>query len=104
MKVSRTVWSGGKGGDEISKPYLSLLKREDDSLKSQQKQKRLFDILTEFAKEVMKLGIEVLLWTWDIKDGKGLDDLLQHRKLPFQINLRTGERKLVDLKQLYEVA
>ncbi len=83
---------------------MDTLKREDDSLKSQQKQKRLFDILTEFAKEVMKLGIEVLLWTWDIKDGKGLDDLLQHRKLPFQINLRTGERKLVDLKQLYEVA
>ncbi|WP_066297415.1 CHC2 zinc finger domain-containing protein [Bacillus sp. FJAT-29937] len=84
---------------------MDSLKREDDSVKSQKKQQNLFDKLTEFAKEVMKLGIDCYLWTWDIKDGKGLDDLLQgSKKLPMEINLRTGQRKLVDLKELYHIA
>lgn len=83
---------------------MDTLKKEDDSVKSEKKQKMLFDILREFAKEIIALGVDCYLWTWSIKDGKGLDDLLQNGKLPFEINLRTNERKLVDLKQLHTVA
>lgn len=83
---------------------MDTLKREDESKKSKDKQQKLFDKLTEFAKDVMKLGIDVYLWTWDIRDGKGLDDLLLANKLPMEVNLRTGERKLVDLNKLHQVA
>lgn len=84
---------------------MDTLKRDDDSEKAKDKQKKLFDKLTEFANEVIKLGIECYLWTWNIQDGKGLDDLLlESNKLPLEINLRTGQRKLVDLKELYQIA
>lgn len=80
---------------------MDSLKRDDETIKAEKKQKNIFAKLQEFAKEVGALGIEVILWTWDIKDGKGLDDLLQADKLPLEVNLRTGSRKLVDLKELY---
>ncbi|USK62260.1 CHC2 zinc finger domain-containing protein [Peribacillus asahii] len=80
---------------------MDSLKKDDDSVKSEKKQKNIFAKLQEFAQEVAALGIEVLLWTWDIKDGKGLDDLLQAKKLPMEVNLRTGSRKLVNLNELY---
>ena len=83
---------------------MDSLKKNDSSEKSEKKQKNIFAKLQEFAKEVGALGIEVILWTWDIKDGKGLDDLLQGDKLPLEVDLRTGARKLVDLKELYLVA
>ena len=83
---------------------MDSLKKNDSSEKSEKKQKNIFAKLQEFAKEVGALGIEVILWTWDIRDGKGLDDLLIGEKLPLEVNLRTGARKLVDLKELYLVA
>lgn len=93
---------------ENEKVYLSLrygfAEKNDSSEKSEKKQKKNFAKLQEFAKEVGALGIEVNLWTWDIRDGKGLDDLLIGEKLPLEVNLRTGALKLVDLKELYLVA
>ncbi|MGN7403441.1 CHC2 zinc finger domain-containing protein [Cytobacillus praedii] len=84
---------------------MDVLKQEDDSIRSLKKQQNLFTKLTEFAKEIIALGIDCYLWTWDIKDGKGLDELLLgSKKLPMEINLRTGQRKLVDLNELYQVA
>ncbi|MGE8081371.1 CHC2 zinc finger domain-containing protein [Peribacillus loiseleuriae] len=80
---------------------MDILKREDDSEKSKKKQKTLMEKLKELATEVMKLDIEVLLWTWDIRDGNGLDDLLLQGKLPIEINLRSGAHKKVELSQLH---
>lgn len=77
-----------------------MLQREDDSVKSAKKQQNLFDTLKEFALEVMKLGIDCYLWTWNLQDGKGLDDLLLAGKLPIEVNLRSGSRKNVDLQEL----
>ncbi|MFG3613432.1 DNA primase [Rummeliibacillus stabekisii] len=80
---------------------MDSLQREDDSIKSAKKQKNLFTILQSFATEVMKLGVDCCLWTWNMSDGKGLDDLLLSNKLPIEINLRTGTKKLVNLKELH---
>ncbi|MEK4487973.1 CHC2 zinc finger domain-containing protein [Psychrobacillus sp. FSL H8-0484] len=79
---------------------MDTLQKVDDSVKSAKTQQTLFDTLTIFAKEVIKLGIDVYLWSWNLKDGKGLDDLLLQNKLPLEVNLRTGERKLVNLSEL----
>ncbi|MEX3625031.1 CHC2 zinc finger domain-containing protein [Viridibacillus arvi] len=79
---------------------MDSLQREDDSDKSTKKQKNLFDILTEFAIEVIKIGVECCIWTWNMADGKGLDDLLLNNKLPIEVNLRTGTQKLVNLNEL----
>ncbi|MED0677519.1 CHC2 zinc finger domain-containing protein [Aneurinibacillus thermoaerophilus] len=61
------------------------------------KNKRVFQHLVAFAKECLILGIEVVIWTWNIKDGKGLDDLLLSNKLPIEIDLRTREQRPVTL-------
>jgi hypothetical protein len=70
-----------------------------DSLKSEQsvngKNQQVFDHLVEFAKEMLQLGIEVVIWTWNVSDGKGLDDVLLAGKLPIEIDLRTRERRPV---------
>lgn len=79
---------------------MDSLQRIDDSAKSAKKQQTLFETLKEFAGQVLELGIDVYLWTWNLNDGKGLDDLLHANKLPIEVNLRTGERKLVDLDAL----
>lgn len=79
---------------------MDSLQRIDDSAKSAKKQQSLFETLKEFAAQVLQLGIDVYLWTWNLNDGKGLDDLLLANKLPYEVNLRTRERKLVDLNAL----
>lgn len=70
-----------------------------DALKSEEKangkNQQVFDHLVEFAKEMMQHGIEVVLWTWNISDGKGLDDVLLNGKYPTEIDLRTKERRPV---------
>ncbi|MCA1064552.1 CHC2 zinc finger domain-containing protein (plasmid) [Rossellomorea sp. AcN35-11] len=71
---------------------MDSLKNDDGSGKNQQ----VFDFLIAFANEALKLGIEVCVWTWDPKHGKGLDDLLVNNRLPVEINLRTKERTMVD--------
>ena len=83
---------------------MDTLKREDDSIKAQKKQQLLFDKVAQLATEVKNLGIDCYLWTWDIKDGKGLDDLLQNGKLPMEIDFKTKARKLVNLKELHLVS
>lgn len=82
---------------------MDTLQREDDSDKSAKKQKNLFETLKEFALEVMKLGIDCYLWTWNLKDGKGLDDLLLLGRLPIEIDLRTGQRTAVNLEELQRI-
>ncbi|WP_338657232.1 CHC2 zinc finger domain-containing protein (plasmid) [Sporosarcina psychrophila] len=82
---------------------MDSLQRIDDSAKSAKKQQSLFETLKEFAAQVLHLGIDVYLWTWNLNDGKGLDDLLLANKLPYEVNLRTRERKLVDLNALQRV-
>lgn len=72
----------------------------EKKLKSEKKQKSLFEILTEFAKAAMATGVEVSLWTWNLADGKGLDDLLLNNRLPTEVNLRTGARKMVNLAEI----
>lgn len=81
---------------------MDTLQRVDDSDKSVKKQRTLFETLKEFAAEVLQLGVDVDLWTWNMNDGKGLDDLLLANKLPMEVNLRTGERKVVDLEALQQ--
>jgi hypothetical protein len=83
---------------------MDALNRKDDSEKEVKKQKTIFEKLKEFALEVHKLGIDVYLWTWNISDAKGLDDLLLATKTPVEVNLRTGDKKLVNLKELHNVA
>lgn len=73
---------------------------DSDSLWDEEKKKRnqqVFDYLVSFANQALELGIEVCIWTWDSKHGKGLDDLLMNNRLPLEINLRTGQRSNVDL-------
>lgn len=82
---------------------MDTLQRVDDTVKSEKKLKSLFETLKEFAAQVLQLGVDVYLWTWNMNDGKGLDDLLLANKLPQEVNLRTGERKLVDLKALQQL-
>lgn len=79
---------------------MDSLQRLDDSDKSVKKQLSLFETLKVFAAEVLKLGIDTYLWTWNLNDGKGLDDLLLANKTPIEVNLKTGERKLVNLNEL----
>ncbi|MFC5449144.1 CHC2 zinc finger domain-containing protein [Paenibacillus aestuarii] len=70
-----------------------------DALKSEQKiegkNQQVFDHLVDFAKELLQHGIDVVLWTWNIQDGKGLDDILLLGKLPIEIDLKTRERRAV---------
>lgn len=77
-----------------------ILQKEDDSIKAVKKQQNLFQTLKDFSLEVMKLNVDCYLWSWDMKDGKGLDDLLLRGMLPIEYNLTTGERRTVDIKDL----
>lgn len=76
---------------------MDTLEKEDDSIKSEKKQKNLFKILKTFAAELLKLDVTCCLWTWNLQHGKGLDDLVYNRKLPIEINLRTGQRQTVKI-------
>lgn len=76
-----------------------IIAYDSDSLWDENKKKKnqqVFDFLVAFANQTLELGIEVCVWTWDSKHGKGLDDLLLNNHLPIEINLRTKERKMVD--------
>ncbi|MBY0217959.1 DNA primase [Paenibacillus illinoisensis] len=67
-----------------------------DETKEAGKNNYVFEHLTEFAKQVLDdEGIEVVIWCWDPKLGKGLDDILLSSVLPVEIDLRTKERRLV---------
>ncbi|MFS0557493.1 CHC2 zinc finger domain-containing protein [Brevibacillus sp. 179-C9.3 HS] len=55
----------------------------------------VFKALVEFAKSLLAIGLDVVLWTWNSNDGKGLDDLLLSNKLPTEIDLRTREKRPV---------
>lgn len=79
---------------------MDTLQKEDDSIKAVKKQQNLFQTLKDFSLEVMKLNVDCYLWSWDMKDGKGLDDLLLRGMLPIEYNLTTGERRTVDIKDL----
>lgn len=80
---------------------MDTLQREDESLKSQKKQASLFQIVSNFTVEVAKLGVEAVIWTWNLKDGKGLDDLVLNNKLPIECNLRTGKQRGVTFETIH---
>jgi hypothetical protein len=62
------------------------------------KKKNVFEHLVEFSKQALEEdGIEVVIWCWDIKLGKGLDDLLLGGRTPIEIDLRTRERRQVSV-------
>lgn len=62
------------------------------------KNQKVFDHLKDFAKLALEQeGIEVVLWCWNPKDGKGLDDLLLGGKTPIEIDLRTKKRSIVSV-------
>jgi hypothetical protein len=65
------------------------------------KNEKVFEQLVKLSQELLHLDIEVAIWTWNCRDGKGLDDLLNNNKLPIEINLRTKERSPVTLKFIY---
>ncbi len=71
----------------------SLYKEEEVNGKNEQ----VFNQLVLFAQQLLQLGIDVVIWTWNVSDGKGLDDLLLNSKLPVEIDLRTKERRPVVL-------
>lgn len=71
---------------------MDALRAED---KAEGKNQQVFNKLVEFAKELLQHGIDVVVWTWNIEDGKGLDDLLLANKLPTEIDLKTHERRPV---------
>lgn len=76
----------------------SLSKKDSISGKNEE----VFKHLVNFAKEVIKISfdIEIVIWTWNVNDGKGLDDLLLAKKLPIEIDLFTGERRPVKLEEI----
>ncbi|MED4728603.1 CHC2 zinc finger domain-containing protein [Aneurinibacillus migulanus] len=76
----------------------SLSKKDSISGKNEE----VFKHLVNFAKEVIKISfdIEVVIWTWNVNHGKGLDDLLLAKRLPVEIDLFTGERRPVKLEEM----
>ncbi|RRJ54990.1 DNA primase [Paenibacillus oralis] len=65
------------------------------------KNQYVFNHLVDFAKQALdEEGIEVVIWCWDPKHGKGLDDLLLGGRTPIEIDLRTKERRPVSLALL----
>lgn len=64
----------------------------------EKKNEEVFKNLISFSKEILeKEGINLVFYIWNIKDGKGLDDLLHKNKLPIEVNPRTNERIPVTL-------
>ncbi len=83
---------------------MDTLQKTDNSDKAQKKQENLFAILQRFAFEAMKIGVAVHLWTWNLTDGKGLDDLINNKKLPIEFDLRTNKQRGVTLDTVHYVA
>lgn len=82
---------------------MDTLQRSDDSKESVQKQATLMEIVNRFAVEIVKLGVESVIWTWNLNDGKGLDDLVHNRKLPIEFNLKTKRQRAVTLDTVHSL-
>lgn len=80
---------------------MDTLQRPDESEKSYKKQAPLMEIVNRFAIEVAKLGVDCVIWTWNMNDGKGLDDLVHNRRLPIEINLRTQKKRAVTFNTVH---
>lgn len=80
---------------------MDTLQRSDDSEESVKKQATLMEIVNRFAIEVAKLGVHSVIWTWNLEDGKGLDDLVHNRKLPIEFNLTTKSQRAVTLDTVH---
>lgn len=65
--------------------------------KAGEKNQAVFDHLVDFASAMLQHDIHVVLWTWNIHDGKGLDDLLLNKKAPIEIDLKTKSRRNVEV-------
>jgi len=76
-----------------------------DPDKEEGKNVNVFKHLIGLSKLALQLeGLEVVLWCWDSKVAKGLDDLLLQGQLPLEINLRTKQRKYVNINELLKIA
>lgn len=82
---------------------MDTLQREDNSLKSANKLATLLEIVRSFAVEVTKLGVETVIWTWNLAHGKGLDDLVLNGKLPVEFNIKTGVQRAVTLNTVHSL-
>lgn len=82
---------------------MDTLQRKNDLEESVKKQATLMDIVNRFAIEVAKLGVESVIWTWNLNDGKGLDDLTQNCKLPIEFNLRTKRWRAITLDSVHDL-
>ncbi|MFJ7982152.1 DNA primase [Lysinibacillus xylanilyticus] len=80
-----------------------ILQRQDDSEESVKKQATLMDIVNRFAVEIAKLGVNSVIWTWNLNDGKGLDDLVHNRRLPIEFNLKTRRQRAVTLDTVHSL-
>lgn len=82
---------------------MDTLQRSDDSKESVKKQATLMEIVNRFAIEVAKLGVDSVIWTWNLNDGKGLDDLVHNRKLPIEFNLKTKRQRAVTMDTVHSL-
>lgn len=82
---------------------MDTLQKADDSVKSAKKLATLFEIVRNFAIQVTQLGVESVIWTWNMSDGKGLDDLVLNAKLPVEFSLKTGVQRAVTLQTIHEL-
>lgn len=80
---------------------MDTLQRADDSEESVKKQATLMEIVNRFAIEVAKLGVNSVIWTWNLNDGKGLDDLVHNCKLPIEFNLNKRTQRAVTLDTVH---
>ena len=82
---------------------MDTLQSKDDTVEGLKKTQSLYKIVRDFSMEVAKLDILNVIWTWNITDGKGLDDLIANRKLPIELNLRNGSKRAVTFQNIHEL-
>lgn len=82
---------------------MDTFQRSDNSSESVKKQATLMEIVNRFANEVAKLGVDSVIWTWNLNDGKGLDDLVHNRKLPIEFNLKTKRQRAVTFDTVHSL-
>ena len=80
-----------------------ILQSKDDTIDGLKKTQSLYNIVRDFSMEVAKLDILNVIWTWNIADGKGLDDLIASRKLPIELNLRNGSKRAVTFQNIHDL-
>lgn len=80
-----------------------MLQSKDDTVEGLKKTQSLYNIVRDFSMEVAKLDILNVIWTWNIADGKGLDDIIANRKLPIELNLRNGSKRAVTFQNIHEL-